>query len=91
MKREKTIHVMLTNQEYKEFIANYAKQLTAGNCTTKSSYIRQMLGLNGSQPPSDAIQDALPDKNPEINNEIKEEIADKTASQLSIDFGKLDI
>jgi hypothetical protein len=91
MKREKTIHVMLTDQEYKEFIANYAKQLTTGNCTTKSNYIRQMLGLNGTKPPSDA----LPDKNPETNNEIANEVinkeADKTASQLSIDFGKLDI
>jgi hypothetical protein len=90
MKREKFIQAALTDQEYKEFMVKYTNQLIAGKCTGRSDYIRQMLGVNGSQP----------DKSNEIKEEIVNEgqvneIADKkpkyTASQLSIDFGKLNV
>ena len=83
MKREKFIQAALTDQEYKEFMVKYTNQLIAGKCTGRSDYIRQMLGVNGSQPTKDAIQDSELDK----SNEIK----DETASQLSIDFGNLDV
>ena len=85
--KSKTMQVCLSDQEYKEFMVKYTNQLIAGTCTSKSDYIRQMLGVNGSQPTKDAIQDSELDKSPKIAD--KE--AKYTASQLSIDFGKLDV
>ena len=90
MKR-RLLQVIVSEEEYKEYMSKYGAAIVDGVCASKSDYIRQMLGLNGSQPTKDAIQDSEPNKSPEINNEIADKEADESASQLSIDFGKLDI
>ncbi len=97
--KKNLIQAMVDDDEYILFMEQYMKALMAGVCASKSDYIRQMLGLNGSQPTKDAIQDseldAIQDSDLDKSPEIKDEIADKeakySASQLSIDFGKLDI
>lgn len=88
MKKGKFIQAMLDNQEYEQFTKQYMEHFAAGKCVNRSDYIRQMLGLNGNHPPT---KDSSHDKSNEIKDKVANKEADKKPSQLSIDFGKLDI
>ena len=92
MKRDKIATVMLTKEEEQQLMNNVREQFAAGKCRNKSDYIRQMLGLNGSQPTKDSELDKSNEIKEEIVNEVQvNKEAVKTPSKLAIDFGKLEI
>ena len=88
MKKGKFIQAMLDDQEYEQFMKQYMEYFAAGKCINRSDYIRQMLGINGNQPPS---KDSEPNKSNEIKDkEVNKEVVE-TPSKLAIDFDKLEI
>ena len=88
----KQVNVWLTDEVHIELVKEAGRRMqTTGKYVTISrlaaDIIIESVNSNGSQPTKDAIQDSELDKSPKIAD--KE--AKYTASQLSIDFGKLDV
>lgn len=90
----KQVNVTLTDEEHEVLVREAGKRMAiSGKPTPIGALAHELLvpainGLNGNQPPS---KDSELDKSNEIKDKEVNKEADETASQLSIDFGELDI
>ena len=87
----KQVNITITDEQHEILVKEIGNRMAvSGKLITIGKLARELIGpaingINGSQPTNKPI------KNPEIKDVQVNKEADETASQLAVDFGKLDI